>query len=570
MFSRFARRALRVAPILCVLAAGGLAPAQDKVLDGPSDDRWHYPFNGTPGFRANGAPFTTSPFGPFDYRDAMVFLRFRPETTNTGDPEYVRAGMSPDCYRFRGAKVVIYHNNALAYTWHTDSATTDALGNPFQLQIFGMGNDDALTLTHATAPFDLESWVETSPFYGESPSPGTSVRNPHPLNIDDAASPQNVTNVSATPWGTGKPVYGSAPGEYTPGVIPPAPFAVTYTLNIANPRVKRYIQESLAKGRVDWVLSTTATGGGAPEQRPDFLMKEHPSGLAARFVLEDFSLAPTTTVVLDGPSDDRWQYPFNGTPGFRPVGPLFTSSIGSGFDYRDATNLFRFRPNTVDPQNPEYIESGLPPSSYTIASARLEVFSPTAAGVDPFTWDTRDLVTTDTQGNTQAIQLFGMGNNDSLTSASFTLGTWTETSPFFGQVPFPGSSERSPYALNLDETGSPNVTNDPGAELWALGHPVYGTGAGEYTPGAVAVEPFPIRFDLDLSNARVRDYLQQSLAAGRVDWVLSGTFEPSGMGGGPNLPQIMFKENPANRPAKLILEFCTPEMNAVAGWESYE
>lgn len=571
-----ALRRTAIVEFIFILSALG-AMASDKTLSPPSDDRWHYPFNGTPGTRPSGPTFTSNPAGPFNYRDAMVYLRFRPETANTNDPQYIRPGLAPQCYQFSAVKVVVYHNNALAYTWDTRGNTTDTLGNPFQLQVFGMGNNDALTMTHPTQPFTLATWVETSPFYGKLPGPGATERSPYPLNIDALAAQQNVTDVgSSIPWGFGAPVYGNGPGEYTPGTLSSQPFPITYTLNLAYGRVRQYIQEGLAKGRIELVLSSTATppGPGPQPSVPDFVMKENTLNLPAQLILEDFSVAPTQSVTLARPTDDRWHYPFNGTPGTRTLGPIFSSDPSGGFNYRDAMDLFRFRPNTTNPLDPEYIQPGLPLSQYRVVGAKLTVYSPPSAGPQAFTWDTRDTVTSDSLGNLQMIQLFGMGNNDPLTmthpTEPFTLASWVETSPFFGAVPFPGSTERSPYPLNLDDLApTQNVTDDPAAIPWALGEPVYGSNPGEYAPGVIAAAPFPITFTLDLGNERIRSYIKQGLQNGWIDWVIAGTFNSS-MGGGTQYPQIIMKDNSLNLPAKLELEFCVCPPNAVSEWSYYE
>jgi hypothetical protein len=61
-----------------------LASAQggEFVFDTPSDDRWHYPFNFTPGHRAVASCFgsTADPnFTTFNDRDGIFLIAWRPD-----------------------------------------------------------------------------------------------------------------------------------------------------------------------------------------------------------------------------------------------------------------------------------------------------------------------------------------------------------------------------------------------------------------------------------------------------------------------------------------------------------
>lgn len=245
--------ALGAAAFLAAQASS--AAAADRILT-CSDDRWSYPFafSPSPATRTTASVFSAPLASGFDYRDGQMLLRFR-NTTTPGDPNYVPANGDPDRYGFTGAKVVIHHAPG-TYTWDTRTPATNSAGRPFRLEIFGMGVDAA------AAPLTIDTWVETTAFQGQSSglvTPSGQRRNPHPLNIDAGAAEQSeANNIDAVPWGLGLPEYGTAAGEYTPGVAATAAFPITFTLDVSNPRVRAFIQEGLVSGGVEFVVCSTA------------------------------------------------------------------------------------------------------------------------------------------------------------------------------------------------------------------------------------------------------------------------------------------------------------------------
>ncbi len=277
------------------LAAGILVlgastvPGDDRILT-CSDDRWSYPFafSPPPATRPTASVFSAPLASGFDYRDGEMLLRFR-NTTTPGDPNYIPANGDPSRYGFTGAKVVIHHAPG-TYTWDTRTPAINSAGRPFRLEIFGMGVDAG------AAPLTIDTWLETTPFQGQSNglvTPPGQRRNPHPLSIDEnAAEPSEANNIDATPWGLGLPVYGTAPGEYTPGVAAADAFPITFTLDVSNPRVRRYIQEGLASRGVEFVVCSTAEP--PPMTINDtipVLSTKDASGIPAPYmILENFTL----------------------------------------------------------------------------------------------------------------------------------------------------------------------------------------------------------------------------------------------------------------------------------------
>ena len=231
---------------------------------------------------------------------------------------------------------------------------------------------------------------------------------------------------------------------------------------------------------------------------------------------------------------DRWIYPFNGSPGFRGDASLFSTAI-PGFNFRDGTMGLRFDTDSL-------VDSGFPLDAYDFSEVQLVTYHSSGT----FAWDTR-------MGD--EIEIFGFGVDDSFTS--FTEETWNEFSPYQGDAPGPPHPfiAREPHPLNIDAASTmSNVSEIPGAEPWGFGEPTYGTGAGEYTPGAASNQPFKVVFTLKLDNDRVKEYVQQGLSDGFVNFILSSSIQPPGPGLGP-FPVLLTKEFMGGAyKAKLVLK----------------
>jgi hypothetical protein len=291
LFSSLKAKALAALVGGLALLAPAVASAQaDLTLPEPSDDRWHYPFNTLPGFQTSAAAFsfvqTPGPTFCFDYRDGNIYLRYEP-SQNPGDPDYIPSGFDPSNYEFTGAELVIHHA-AGTYTWDVDNPSTNSLGIPFRMELFGLGLDSSFTT------FTLQTWDEVTTYVGGSAACPSPERAPYPLNIDDSAPVQNVAkDPAATAWAVGVP-----DNSYTPGVNNAQPFPVSFTLDTGNPRVKAYIQEQLSAGYLLWSVGSTAQGAMGP-----------PSPTIPRFVLR-------------GTGVDPYLFPASFTlTGFQLVGP---------------------------------------------------------------------------------------------------------------------------------------------------------------------------------------------------------------------------------------------------------
>ena len=264
---------------------------------------------------------------------------------------------------------------------------------------------------------------------------------------------------------------------------------------------------------------------------------------------------------------DRWHYPFafSPPPATRPTATVFAAPPAAGFDYRDGEMLLRFSPITT-PGDPDYVPANGDPDRYGFTGAKVIVYH--TAGT--FSWDTRTPVL-NSSNRPFAIELFGMGVDADL--APLTRDTWLETTPFQGQSDgnvSPVGQRRNPHPLCIDAgAAEQNMANDIDAVPWATGEPVYGTAPGEYEPNTAVADVFPITFTLDVSNPRVRAYIQEGIARNGIEFVITCTGEPAGMGPDPITPVLATRENSTAPAPVLIIEGFTLPSSATA-WSLYE
>ncbi len=219
-------------------------------------------------------------------------------------------------------------------------------------------------------------------------------------------------------------------------------------------------------------------------------------------------------VVFDTPSDDRWHYPYNFSPGVRATASCFGSTGDpeyTTFNDRDGIFLIAWRPDAS-------FCGGLPPGAYDIRAVRVTLTGVACAtcptpdwivDLTPDPWFNMDYPITDADPG-QPVELFGVGFGPEYTSS-----TWNERSVYVGGDDA-GFSGRDPFPFVFDNQGirvhvEDNVKDQFTPTPWAVGVPL------GYSPGNQTT-PFPVHFDVDLSlsTERVRAYFQQQLSAGRI------------------------------------------------------
>jgi len=250
------------------------------------------------------------------------------------------------------------------------------------------------------------------------------------------------------------------------------------------------------------------------------------------------SVADTFTAGFGSPTLDRWNYPFNPTPGTRITASTFGNEPGAPeFDNRDGQFIVGFDTGAQIP-------AGLGAGNYQVLSCTVEVtiandfvveYDPT---VDPYTvfLAKGDPEATEDDDPGQPIELFGVGFRN-----GFTRANWVETSPFtvVGQNLL-NPSVRNAYALGWRNGAWVDVSNSV-RERWTPEPFAVGLIDG-LKPG----EPIPIgtimRFDLDVSRPEVQAYLRDAVDGGRLRLSVTSLTKVVQQGG--NFPSFYCRENP--------------------------
>lgn len=302
---------------------------------------------------------------------------------------------------------------------------------------------------------------------------------------------------------------------------------------------------------------------------------------AAPALAQSFDFSP--------PLYDRWQYPFNFTPGARPVASCF-SSLGTGipafanFNNRDGVVVLVWNTSGM-------IAPGQGAANYSVASVTVTLTNEGGAtwpvDLTPDAFSTFDInndgmnngdgIPADQPGDTDGesddadagrpLELFGAGFGP-----IFTPTTWTESSVYVGGTDA-AAAARDPFPfVYQDVTGTVLHVEDSVSGRWNAG-----AGVSRFTPTPWAVgvpvgfnpadpnaldrsQPFDVTFsiNLDLSDGRIRQYFQQQLDAGRVFVIVTSLTDTVVGGGDPgSVPSFFMKEGaalPGAKSARLTIE----------------
>ncbi len=314
-------------------------------------------------------------------------------------------------------------------------------------------------------------------------------------------------------------------------------------------------------------VENTAEGGRATLSRR-----------AVRVVMYGFALALAAPAVAETyrfqiPSDDRWHYPFNFTPGSRPVASCF-GAPGAGnnfFNDRDGQLLIAWN-------SAAQIAPGQGSGAYIIRSVRVVLSNIPGAqwqvDLTPDEWFTFDV---DGDGTINAdgiprgqpgdrdgesddadpgrpVELFGVGfgpNTSYETWNEFTFYEGSNSLENLPRDPFPFMFQ--PFtAEKLHVEDNVKGLHNGGLFLpvleftprpWAVGRPA------NYTPGAQPA-PFDVVFEVDLSQSHgaLRNYFGQQLNGGRVVLYVNSLADAVQMGNPAELPAFVTKEGVAIYP----------------------
>ena len=249
--------------------------------------------------------------------------------------------------------------------------------------------------------------------------------------------------------------------------------------------------------------------------------------------------ADNFTRFYDTPALDRWNYPFNPTPGTRIVASTFGNEAGGVmFDNRDGQFIVGFNTGADGPK-------GLGAARYSITSCVIEVTYAHDSivaydnSVDPYTGF---LLTTDTEyvedaDAGQPIELYGTGFRN-----GFSLANWIETSPYtVAGMSALNPSVRNAFPISTNAKGQWVDVSNSVRERWtpnpfAVGS-IDGLKAGSLVPiGSV------LRFELDVARADVQAFLQDAVNAGALRFTICSLTKVVQQGG--NFPQFYCRENP--------------------------
>lgn len=222
----------------------------------------------------------------------------------------------------------------------------------------------------------------------------------------------------------------------------------------------------------------------------------------------------TLTISKDGPTLDRWMYPFNGTPGYRPGASTFGIwvSEGASFDNFDAQFVVGFdtsgdlQPGTADDwQVTSATVTFQVSNSGTPYDDTIDVWNTFVEPTDP------DWIEDVDPG--QPIELFGTGFR-----YDYTASTWPEDAPFaFGD---PSAIDvRSAYAGGFRDGELVDVSNHV-RDRWTP------------TPFAVGIvpdladgDPIPqdsvFTFSIDVSDPNIAAYIMDGLDSGILSFTLA-------------------------------------------------
>ncbi len=298
-------------------------------------------------------------------------------------------------------------------------------------------------------------------------------------------------------------------------------------------------------------------------------MKPNPRITCAAAFLACVTVAQATTVTFNTPDFDRWNYPFNGTPGTRGSAPVF-GAFNSTFDNRDGQFLIGFDTSSAVPALG-------PGQSYQINSATVTATHSTGSFAYDPTYDIYQtyldisdpkFVADSDPG--RPIVLTGAAVKTTVGYTSLAFSDFDTAAPplyaeaeTFGFGSPAAKDTRSAFAFDPNAVSGSNpfgnVSNnvDDGFDFtpWAVGQAPLSPGdtVSEANPGFSPGETFT--FDINTVDAAIQSYLQTGLTNGGLFFSISSLHDTS-MSGGSN-PNLYTQDNfdPAAVPATLSLDY---------------
>ncbi len=266
------------------------------------------------------------------------------------------------------------------------------------------------------------------------------------------------------------------------------------------------------------------------------------SGYVAGLVIWASPLpAETIDASFQSPDLDRWMYPFNSSPGYRPEASVF-SAVGQendfppfSFDQRDGQFMVGFDTATQIP-------AGRGPCGYRVTSATLTltVSRDGAFEYDPTydDWGTYAMLPDSDLG--RPVECYGAAFRNGWQSCTtpeafpcFYEGTSTNPGPPFG--PSASSDVRNVYPTDFAGGEARDVSNNVRDQFDPVPFAI-GRNAALSSGAAVPVET-ELSFELEVTNADVQAFLSSALNEGRLRIVVT-SLQPASSDGGPGTGQF--------------------------------
>ncbi|MCS1408365.1 MAG: hypothetical protein M2R45_01540 [Verrucomicrobia subdivision 3 bacterium] len=253
----------------------------------PSQDRWNYPFNATPGVRARASLFRAADPEVGIDRHGTYIIGFDSSVS-------VPKGKAPGAYEIVSAQLRLQtsdnfevpydptYDPVLSHLPETHDARIDDEDPGRPIHVFG---------TSFRNDFDTTTWDETSPFSpgGEADRtvfPAVLNKNGIPVDVTLAVDYANPTDIA--PFATGQ-LADTEPGEPIP-----ADTWMSFDIDVSNPATLTYLQQGLAQGDLFFTLTSLNGGGQHIRTFPEFHTSDSLSGEAPQLFLSlHFGEAPS-------------------------------------------------------------------------------------------------------------------------------------------------------------------------------------------------------------------------------------------------------------------------------------
>lgn len=272
-------------------------------------------------------------------------------------------------------------------------------------------------------------------------------------------------------------------------------------------------------------------------------MHPRPAALVILSLAAVASAGPTVEFSREVPDLDRWNYPFNSTPGARESATTF-GTFGIGFlDNRDAQFLLGFDTDAESENGLGVIPAGLGEARYEIVSARVQATISTGGvfavdtSYDPFTTylDEKDPQhTADADPAGRPVLLFGTGYRNGYGVESGEL-EYVEDTPFTVVGGPPAPRVRSAFATDFPGGAARDISNNilDHFEVAPFAVATFDVGGVPLSEGDVVPAGATVTLDVDLGNADAIAYFQKGLDAGNLQLTISSLhFAAGGPGGG--------------------------------------